>query len=343
MFGMSARRIGHWGETPCVLRILMCSGVALWMMAAAGSGAARTANLLTADRGVIDLSAPHSEEDLLHELQIETGKSVSLKTSYTVKRVSVGNPDILDVAVLGGHELQLVAKSVGATNLLIWDTTGRAQAVIDVHVGSAFSHIERSLREVLGNESISVTGAGNAIALQGAVPSDVALGQTLKLANAMIGDIKGAPEVVNLLEVGGNHQVMLKVIVAEMSRTYDREFGSNFAALIETGSGIVQIGNLGGGGISTGSIAPVLANLAGFGALEMLEMLLDLLDTQGISKILAEPTLVARSGETASFLVGGEVPIPVAQGGAFGSITVEYKQFPGEEKPSLTAVLEEMR
>jgi pilus assembly protein CpaC len=71
----------------------------------------------------------------------------------------------------------------------------------------------------------------------------------------------------------------------------------------------------------------LFGSFAGFGALELLEVAMDLLDEQGLSKVLAEPTLVARSGETASFLVGGEVPIPVAQGGAFGSITIEYHDF----------------
>jgi pilus assembly protein CpaC len=306
-------------------------------MAAAGSGAARSATLLTADQGVVDLSTPLSDADLLHTLQIESGKSVSLKTSYAVKRVSVGNPEILDVAVLGGHELQLVARTIGATNLLIWDSNGRTQAVIDVHVGTAYSHIERSLRKVLGNESISVEGVGNAVALKGSVSSDVALGQTLKLAESMIGEVKGAPKVINLLEVGGNHQVMLKVVIAEMSRTLSREFGVNTAALISTGGGnTVGVGNFIGGlasaagsddlGLAKG-MTDVFIGMAGFGGLQALEIFLDLLDEQGLSKILAEPTLVARSGEIANFLVGGEVPIPIAQGGAFGSITVEYKDF----------------
>jgi pilus assembly protein CpaC len=128
---------------------------------------------------------------------------------------------------------------------------------------------------------------------------------------------------------------MLKVIIAEMSRTVKREFGVNAAALIETGSGTIAVGSfIGGlaspssatGGLSSG-MGEILATLTGFGSLEILEVFLDLLDEQGLSKILAEPTLVARSGETANFLVGGEVPIPIAQGGAFGSITVEYKDF----------------
>ena len=75
------------------------------------------------------------------------------------------------------------------------------------------------------------------------------------------------------------------------------------------------------------ALSDLFGSFAGFGALELLEVAMDLLDEQGLSKILAEPTLVARSGESASFLVGGEVPIPVAQGGAFGSITIEYHDF----------------
>jgi pilus assembly protein CpaC len=149
-----------------------------------------------------------------------------------------------------------------------------------------------------------------------------------------VGEGEDTPQVVNLIEVGGNHQVMLKVVIAEMSRSLTREFGTNFAALISAGDGTIGIGSFVGGlagPVTGGGFASNMANIfgsfTGFGALEALEVFLDLLDEQGLSKILAEPTLVARSGESASFLVGGEVPIPVAQGGAFGSITVEYKDF----------------
>ncbi len=318
-------------------RDLICSGAVLflWMMITGGSGAASAATL-AAHQGVIHLSS--SEGALIHELQIESGKSISIKTGYTVKRVSVGNPEVLDVAVLGGRELQLVGKAIGATNLLIWDSNAKPQAVINVHVDSAYTHVERALRDALGNDSIEVQGAGNAVILKGSVPSDVALGQTLKLANAMLGGSgrgsQGGPEIVNFLEVGGNHQVMLNVIVAEMSKSVNREFGTNFAALIETGSGDVAIGSFVeglarpvGGSVFASEMVNLFGTFSGFGALELFEVFIDLLDEKGLSKTLAQPTLVARSGETASFLVGGEVPIPVAQGGAFGSITVEYKDF----------------
>jgi len=109
--------------------------------------------------------------------------------------------------------------------------------------------------------------------------------------------------------------------------------------MISSGSGTIGVDSLIGGlstitkgtgdeaaGLARG-LTDLFGSFAGFGALELLEVAMDFLDEQGLSKILAEPTLVARSGESASFLVGGEIPIPIAQGGAFGSITVEFKDF----------------
>jgi len=318
-----------------LVRVLICSGIALWMLAVSGASVTSSAAILDPSLGPIRLSVPLSEKELLYDLEIERGKSVSITTDYTIKRISVGAPEILDVAALGSRDIQLVAKAVGITNVLLLDDKGRPQAVIEVHVGTPYTHIERSLRRLLNNDTILVEGAGNAIVLRGSVPSSVVLDQTLKLAHGIIGGSEDDARIVNLIEVGGNHQVMLKVVVAEMSRSLSREFGVNFAALITAGSGTIGIGSFVGGLAGPGSGGGFASNMAnlfgsftGFGALEALEVFLDLLDEQGLSKILAEPTLVARSGESASFLVGGEVPIPVVQSGSLnGSITIEYHDF----------------
>ena len=319
-----------------MLRILICSGIGLWMLAVSGAVATSSAMTLNPDHGAIRLSTPLSDEGRLHDLQIERGKSISISTDYSVNRISVGDSAILDVVALGAKNIQLVAKAVGVTNVLFWDNKGRLQAVIEVGVGTPYSHIQHSLRNFLQNDSISVEGAGNAIILTGNVPSDVILDQALKLVQGMIGEKDEDTAIVNLIEVGGNPQVMLQVTIAEMSRSLTREFGTNFAALINTGGGKIGIGSFVGGlagprasdGLAiAGSMVNAFTTLTGFGALQALKVFLDFLDEEGLSKILAEPTLVARSGESASFLVGGEVPIPVAQGGAFGSITVEYKDF----------------
>jgi pilus assembly protein CpaC len=325
----------HPGKSGWMMRILIASGIALWLLAVSGAAVKSSAATLNLDNGPIRLAVPLSEQGRLHDLEIERGKSVSISTDYTIKRISVGDPEVLDVAAIGSKDVQLVAKKIGVTNVLFWDNKGRPQAVIEVHVGTPYTHVERSMRRYMNNDSISVEGAGNAVVLRGNVPSDIMLDQALKLAHGMI-EVEGdevIPHIVNLIEVGGNHQVMLKVVIAEMSRSINREFGTNFAALITAGNGQVGIGSFIGGLASPiadggfASMANLFGSFTGFGALQALEVFLDLLDEQGLSKILAEPTLVARSGESASFLVGGEVPIPVAQGGAFGSITIEYKDF----------------
>jgi pilus assembly protein CpaC len=285
-------------------------------------------------KATIFLEPPGDAVDVIRQLELERGKSTFLRTGYSVKRVSVGNPEILDVVVLSGSELQLVAKAVGTTNMLVWDPRGRLQAAIDIHIGSAQSALQAELRRLLENEEIYVENAGHATVLKGTVSSVVAMEQALDVARAFLGEEQG--QIVNLLEVGGNQQVMLKVTVAEMSRSVSREFGTNFNALIDAGSGNIEIFNFIGGLtqlnddgtlIQLSDAVNLAALFTGFGALEQLAVFLDALDERGLAKVLAEPTLVARSGEQASFLVGGEVPIPIAQGGAFGSITVEFKSF----------------
>jgi pilus assembly protein CpaC len=286
-------------------------------------------------RATIELDVPRAEEDVLQQLEIETGKSVFVRTTYGVKRVSVGNPDVLDVVVLNPKEFQLVAKSVGTTNLLVWDKRGRPQAAIDIHVGAPHSRLQSELRRILSSDDISVESAGNGIVLKGSVPNAVAMEQSLSLARAVLSEEgREAKKIVNLMEVRGHHQVMLKVIIAEMSRTVRREFGTNFNALIESGGHTVEVFGFlqgltapGAGVLEVSDMVNLAGTLSGFGSLSNLQVFLDVLDEKGLSKILAEPTLVARSGETASFLVGGEVPIPIAQGGAFGSITIKFKDF----------------
>jgi pilus assembly protein CpaC len=271
--------------------------------------------------------------DLMRLLEMQRGTSVLLKTSYQVKRVSVGNPDLLDVVVLSPREIQLVAKGVGATNVLIWDTRGRPQASIEVELGTTQTYLQRELRRILGNDGITVDSAGSATIVGGTVVDALAVEHAMAVAEAFVAGDKNAT-VVNLLQAGGNQQVMLKVVIAEMSRVKTMEFGANFNALIDAGTGQIRLASLLGDLTATGSdpniLLPAAANLfagfSNFGALEQLGVFLDIMDEKGFAKVLAEPTLVARSGETASFLVGGEVPLLVTQN-ALDSVSVEYKPF----------------
>ncbi len=296
----------------------------------------------------IHLDAPRDDRDVLRELEVEVGKSVYITTSYSAKRVSVGNPDIVDVVILSPREFQLVASSVGATNVVIFDPKNVPMAAIDVHVGAAYSQIEAELRRVLSTEEIQLESAGDSVVIKGSLSSAMAVERALAVARAFFPPNE-ASRVVSLLEVGGHQQVMIEITIAEIKRTLRRALGTNFHSIIGDDGTVFEFFNLLGGltSVTDRSFAfdlnsfdlltiesviefsdRVNLGASGFGiGTGIYQLFFELVEENGLGKILAEPTLVARSGESASFLVGGEIPIPVAQGGAFGSITVEYKSF----------------
>jgi pilus assembly protein CpaC len=284
------------------------------------------------DRVTVHLAEPRNNGDVVRDLFLERGKSTFVKSDYSVKRVSVGNPQILDVVVLSPRELQLVAKAIGTTNLVLWDPKGTPKAAIDVHVGTPHSHLQAELRRVLGNESIKVDSAGESIVLKGTVSSALVQEQALTVARAFFPeDAEG--KVINMLEVGGDQQVMIQVTIAEMARSLRRRLGTNWVTSIETGGNVIEVFNtlnnltsIQGDIIELSDAINLAGNFFGFGS-GTYQIFFDILHQKGLGKVLAEPTLVARSGETARFLAGGEVAIPVAQGGAFGSITIEFKEF----------------
>ena len=129
-----------------------------WLLAASVAVAheAQLRPLLIPDAGTgrIQLRRPFDNRDLLRQLELERGKSLSVATEYAVKRVSVGDPEILDVVVLSPRELQFVAKAVGVTNVLLWGTGNRPQVVIDVHVGTAYTQVVSALRRIVGDYPI---------------------------------------------------------------------------------------------------------------------------------------------------------------------------------------------
>ena len=284
----------------------------------------------SAGRATIHLPDPGNHEDVLRELRLERGKSAYLRSEYQVKRVSVGNPEVVDVLVLSPRELQLVGKSIGVTNVLLWDAKGMPKAAIDVSVGTPHSHLESELRRVLGNDGIAVDSAGESLVLKGTVGSPIDVEHALMVARAFTAEKKDSG-IINLLEVGGDQQVMIEVVIAEMSRVFRRRLGTNF--FVTGDNGDKQFFNL-----LNNLISPDPSGLIGlsdqislvgrfFSGGDSYQFFFDVLHERGLGKILAEPTVVARTGESAHFLVGGEVPIPVSQGGAFGSITVEFKEF----------------
>ena len=265
-------------------------------------------------------------------LELVSGKSVVLKSDFPVKRVSVGNPEVADFILISPQEIYVTGKSAGTTNLTLWQDS-RIAAVFDLTVAYDVAGLKQQLSTLLPEEKeLRMTATNDSITLSGKVSDAAALAQAVALARAY------APEgkVQNLVQVGGVHQVMLEVRVAEITRTLTRRLGINIFYTSGGDFGVSTLGNLANlvrpdnAELITGplgwTVSPAVNSFFRFSSgSSTWTGLIDALDEDGLIKVLAEPTLIALSGQSANFLAGGEFPVPVPQG--LGTVAIEYKPF----------------
>ena len=231
--------------------------------------------------------------------------------------------------LLSPRQIYITGKGAGLTNLILWHSKNDF-TIRDIEVVYDVSRLKQRLYEVLPNEKeIRVIATDDAITLLGKVSSTANLSQALALAEAFVPKAKKS-KVINLLEVGGIHQVMLEVRVAEMKRTTADELGINLAYVGKNAFGISMLGSLATPTISesalTYTISSAVNALFQFSAAGLnWTAFIDALKEDGIVKILAEPTLITLSGQTATFLAGGEYPVPEA--GGLGTTSIVFKDF----------------
>ncbi len=294
------------------------------------------------------------DPSVTQKLTLTTGQSLVAETSADVRRVALGSADFADVKVLSPRQLYFIGLSPGVTNATLWGADGRVAALIDIEVAPDVVRLREKIYDMLPNEKdIRVTAHHDSLVLSGTVSSAANLSQVLTMAEAYAPrdkDRKG--KIMNLLEVGGVHQVMLEVRVSEMSRTLLRRLCVNFAYVSESGNtfGVSMLKNLTSvtetlltreikglsglvspegtlNSLGVGSSVGLIFRFLGGGA--SWTPFIDALKESGLTKILAEPTLITTSGREANFLAGGEYPIPVPQSGTGGgtTITIDYKTF----------------
>jgi pilus assembly protein CpaC len=261
------------------------------------------------------------EKTEINSLNIDLGKSVVLKSKVPISRISVADTEVVEYLTLSTREIYLTAKKPGTTRLTLWVKGGMLS--YDLEVTYDISTLKQKIREILPEEDgIRVISIGNTISLSGSVSSTAALSQVLTIAYSFV-EKEGESNVQNLLEVNSSQQVMLEVRIAEMSKQLVRELGANFSFFRRSGDfGIGVLSDF--GGLSSidglGSISAVLrrGKSTWTGVIDALEM-------EGLVRVLAQPTLIALSGQNASFLAGGEFPIPSDAG--LGSTDIEWKPF----------------
>ena len=271
-----------------------------------------------------DVFEPQTVE--ARKLTLVSGKSIVLRSALPVSRISIAAPAVADFLLLSANEIYITGKAAGTTNLILWQKK-KLVAIYDLEVAYDLSRLKHQLHQILPDErDLRVISTNDSLILSGKISSAVNLSQALALARAY------APEgkVNNLVEVGGVHQVMLEVRIAEMSRSLTKRLGINFAAqkgdqfAVSLLGGLAQLDGI--GGVSNLLVSPTVNALFRFDSGDITWTgIIDALKEDGLVKILAEPTLITLSGQSGNFLAGGEFPVPVPQG--LGTVGIEYKPF----------------
>lgn len=281
--------------------------------------------------------APAAAQDGLHAgtLEVPVNKSQVVSADKPIARAMVGNAEIADVLPVSDRSVYVLGKKVGTTSLTLYDARDMVLAVMDVTVGPDVQGLRRQLDEFIPGQKIEARLSNESIVLSGLVNDAGAAARAVQIARAYAGD-----KVINLVTLGSSQQVMLEVRFAEVNRQVGERLGVSGFALSHDGSFKAAVGEgarLEGGssGLKLGAITDafgIFSKAFRIGSTEI-NATLDMLERRGLSKTLAEPTLISLSGERASFLAGGEFPVPVLQsGGNLGSggnqgITVEFKPF----------------
>jgi pilus assembly protein CpaC len=277
--------------------------------------------IVLAPAAALALHGPASAEPL--ELSVGQGRTISLPSPAS--SAVVADPRVADVQVPSPSRLFLFGKTAGRSTVQALGSGGRVLASYEVTV---LPDVVRLREDLAGIPGASVSLAGTSIVIEGDVASPLAAAQASVLALAAAGG--KADSVINRLRVPMSTQVNLRVRVAEVSRTLAREIGFNFDIFgtvggfnlgLATGREIVS---------ATGDLLRAPGGASSIGATRRTDSLdmnavIDALEEEGLVSILVEPNLTARSGETASFLSGGEFPIPVNQNQ--NGIVVEFKRF----------------
>ena len=262
-------------------------------------------------------------------LQVPLNRAVVVESDTPFAELSIANPGIADLSSLSDRTIYVLGKSPGTTTLTLFDASGRLITNVEVQVTPDLSEFKERLKQILPGERIEVRSANDGIVLSGVVTSIQKLDRALELAE------RYAPErVSNLMSVGGIQQVMLKVRFAEMQRSVSKSLSSSLALSGGIGSDLgVRAGTGGLVSSSSDAIAGTLpsgnsnsgAILFGFNAgSTQVGILLEALEQKGVVRFLAEPNLVALSGQEAKFLAGGEYPIPVR---TEDGTTIQFKPF----------------
>ncbi len=278
----------------------------------------------------------------MEDVSIAAGKSAVLRFDMPIVDVLVGDPETADIIPLTDRSIYVIGKKVGGTSLTLFSNNKKLVGIVDLNVSHDLIGLKKRLHDMMPHEKIDVRADGSSIILGGSVSDGTVVANAALIAQNFAKD----GQVVNLATVTKSQQVMLAVRFAEVKRSALKDVGISTDIFFNNGNkvGAFQTGRqifenyLPPASTPNGPIKDFISDPAKFGAAfgkfsigeVSFDLLLDALEKKGIIAVLAEPNLIAVSGETASFLAGGEFPVPVAVDNATSgrtTVTIQFKEF----------------
>ncbi len=295
---------------------------ALGLFAAAGAIQLPATQPAMAESGVIHLTSS-SQAKLV---KVVRAKPKTIRMDRSFSEIVVGDPSVATVSPLTDRSFYVIGSKPGTTGIAIYDQENNIVGVMDIEVRANTKELNTTLKQALPGSNVKATSARGGIVLKGKAKSAVAAARAREIAS------KFDKNLVDTVEVKGSQQVQLQVRFIEAQRAKNKELGITVRGSRVTGSSVSQAS--GGAPFPGGGLLPgLLSGAVPFGDFftsiieggTSVDVAIRALEDKGIARRLAEPNLVALSGDTASFLAGGEFPIPIA--GGDGEITVTFKQF----------------
>ncbi len=268
-------------------------------------------------------------------LALGIGKSVVIDLPRDVKDVLVADPKIANAVVRSAQRAYIIGASVGQTNIVFFDSEGQQIAAYDIAVTRDLNGIRAAIRATMPQSEIQIEGLGDGVVLSGTASNQAEAQQAVEFAARLTG---GIDHVVNSIIVRGRDQVMLKVTVAEVQRNIIKQLGVDLSANLNYGTAVVNFNNANAFSALGRTLAPNNSLAGSFGStngVPSVTATLRAMESAGVIRTLAEPNLTAISGEAATFVAGGEFPIPTgvtcqtAAGGSTGpcSPSIAFKKF----------------
>ncbi len=314
-------------------------GVALWLVLCFAPVAAHAQSDTGGASAIIKIAADTSLP-VSRRATLGTNKAMIIELPVDAQDAIISQPNIVDASVLTARRVLIFAKTAGEANIFLLGRDGRKILILDLIVKRDVGDLANTLHKLLPGSRIKISASGDGVVLSGTVAQPADASRAEEIATQHL--VNASAKVVNLITAGAKEQVLLKITVAELQREAIRRIGVDlpqaiakagtftFTKVMQNGFPVTTATATAAQFVAPGSPATVAAGSAlqatkTWGSGSSASAILEAFERAGLARTLAEPTLIAISGETAKFLAGGEFPVPVAQQN--NTVSVSWKSF----------------